>query len=364
MRRPAILNSLKARFSSSRWLGIGVFVLLLLASRALEGEPFPTRNILHSAYLFLALVYIYAFSPMPWQWTGDGRTQASFARGLLQALIWNGSWIFLIFVLPLALMKNPQMILGKGEAASQLTNGHISLGDLAFFIFGHSLWAVLVAGWFITYEESLRLAAMDAEETRRTLEQTARQAQAQALQAQLDPHVLYNALSGITELIHEDSRKAESAVVHLSSLYRKLTVLGKQESVRLGEEQQILKDYLAVEQVRLGKRLQVSWDWPESLRDLRIPPLLIQPLVENAIKHGLSPQEEGGNLLISAALTERGRLHAIVANNGCTLDPNWREGTGLANLSARLALIGGILELRQQGSLTVAELQIPIKEAP
>ena len=359
MQRPAILHSLKGRFGPSRWFGIGVFCLLLLAWRFLEGESILEQNLAHFAYVGMGLGYLYAFSSIPWQWTGDGRRMPPFLRGLLQSVVWNGVWLFFLVFLPV-ILGDPTALLGKDAVARFGLHGQAGGLDLALMIFSHSVGAACMVGWFIAREESIKAAQKEAEETRRTLENTARQAQAQALQAQLDPHVLYNALSGISELIHEDTGKAEAAVVNLSGLYRKLTALGKRESVQLGEERQILEDYLAVEHVRLGPRLQVSWEWPEALNERLVPPLLLQPLVENAIKHGLSPEEEGGRLLISVAALEGDLLHIIVANSGKPLDPAWHEGTGLSNLSARLALIGGgsSLELRQEEDLTVAEMRV------
>lgn len=364
MRRPAVLQSLKARFGPSRWLGIALFVLLLGAWRILEGETVFDQNLSHYVYIALGLGYLYALSPMPWQWTADGRGMAPFARGLLQSVVWNGSLLCLGILLPVA-FGNATALLGREEVAEFALHGHVTPFQLAWVIYTHGLWLACLVGWLIAREEDIQVSRKEAEESRRTLEHAARQAQAQALQAQLDPHVLYNALSGISELIHEDTAKAEAAVVHLAGLYRKLTALGKQESVALGEERQLLEDYLAVEQVRLGPRLQVSWEWPEALNQRRVPPLLIQPLVENAIKHGLSAEEEGGRLLISVAALEGDLLHILVANGGKPLDPAWRAGTGLANLEARLALIGGgsSVGIRQEGELTVVDLRVHSRQA-
>ncbi len=363
MRHPAILSALKARFSPSRWLGIAVFVLLLLAWRFLEGESIFDQEPTHFAYIGLGLGYLYALSPVPWQWTADRRGMAPFLRGLVQSMAWNAFWLFLAVFLPVA-FGNAAALLGQEEVVKFRMHGHGTGLDLAWMIFSHSVWAACVVGWFIAREESITMARAEAEATRRTLEATARQAQAQALQAQLDPHVLYNALSGISELIHEDPGKADAAVTHLSGLYRRLTDLGKRERIRLEEERQILEDYLAVEQVRLGDRLRVSWDWPETLDHRLLPPLLIQPLVENAIKHGLSPLEAGGRLLVSISPGEGDLLRILVTNSGKALDPAWRAGTGLANLSARLALMGGRLQLRREEDLTLAEVIVPSERKP
>ena len=360
MQRPALIQSLKARFHRSQWGGILAFLLLLALWRILEGEILSAENAMHHMAVLLLLAYAYALSPLPWQWTGDGRRRAPLARGVMQALAWNALWIALLVAFPLA-YGDPNLFLGREEISKMSINGHPSSGlALALFIASQGLWISCLTGWFFAREEAIKIAEVEATEKQKTLELAARQAQVQALQSQLDPHVLYNALSGISELVHEEPDMAEEALVHLSDLYRKLTALGKRESVTLREEREVLQDYLAVEQVRLGSRLRVSWDWPDFLDDRKIAPLLIQPLVENAIKHGLSPQEEGGDLHIGVSESSDARLCILVANNGASLDAHWQEGTGLANLSARLALLGGgsSLQLRQEGNLTVAEMRL------
>lgn len=365
MKHPALLQSFRARFGRSRWLGIAAFILLLGGWRLLEGEFFHNMNPIHLAYIGLGLAYLYAIAPMPWQWTKDRRFMTSFLRGLVQSFLWNSFWLFLVIFLPLSLGSG-EALLGQEEVAELTFHDHATSLQIAWVVYTHGVWVACLIGWLLAREEAIRLEAIADEEVHRTLEHAARQAQAQALQAQLDPHVLYNALSGVSELIREDTAKAEAAVIHLSGLYRRLTALGRQETVTLEEERHVLEDYLAVEQLRLGTRLRVKWEWPESLNSRRVPPLLVQPLVENAIKHGLAPEETGGNLLISAVEFDEELLRILVKNDGKLLDPGHKQGTGLANLTARLALIGGgsRFELRQEGTLTVADLLILSRRTP
>lgn len=364
MQRSALIHSFKARFGPSRRLGIAIF-LAALATLGFIFDPADYQGLIEFVLQALAFGYLYAFSPVPWQYTGDGRARAPFMRGLLQSLVWNGTLLALAILL-LVKSGGPGVWLSPGDLAELALEGYVTTSEILWVISYRTLAFTCLAGWLIAREEESQAVRKGAEETRRALEYAARQAQVQSLQSQLDPHVLYNALSGISELIREDPTKAEKAIVRLSDLYRRLTALGKRESVRLDEERQLLEDYLAVEQVRLGARLQVTWKWPEALDERRVPPLMIQPLVENAIKHGLSPEEDGGRILISVAAAEGDLLHIIIANTGKPLDPEPREGTGLSNLSDRLALLGGgsSLKLRQEGSMTVADLRVLSRGTP
>lgn len=332
MRRPAILQSLKARLRPFWWtLFAALFMLLHLVRMLLGGGRPAPSDILHFTEIFLVVIGLVAVTPIPWQWTGDGRRMAPAFRGFLQALVFNGAWLAAWLAWrPFNLHQSPPVTL---------------------------LVVALVVGWTAAKLQAAEGDRAEAQAARLELEETARKAQEQALVAQLDPHVLYNALGGISELIQEDPARAEAAVISLAELYRKLTALGRRGTVSLQEERNLVEEYLAVEGMRLGKRLRVRWDWPELLDLREVPPLLVLPLVENAIKHGLGPHKGGGELRIRAAAEGPG-LCFTVADNGVPLDPSWQHGTGLSNLAARLALLGGgsRLELRQAEAWTLAEL--------
>jgi sensor histidine kinase YesM len=187
-----------------------------------------------------------------------------------------------------------------------------------------------------------------------------RRARAQALQSQLHPHVLFNVLAGLTELVHEDPDAAEEALVGLSELLRMLMRQGAAIALPLAQERSLIQRYLEIEAIRLGDRLQVEWHWSPELDGLPAPPLLLQPLVENAIKHGISPNPAGGTLRIDG-LKMGGGFLLRVANTGAPLGAGHREGTGLGNLRERMALLPAprpSLDLRQEGDWTVAELRV------
>jgi LytS/YehU family sensor histidine kinase len=190
----------------------------------------------------------------------------------------------------------------------------------------------------------------------------AAQARNQALQAQLHPHALFNALSGLTELVHEDPEAAEAALLTLTDFLRRLMRQGALDSAPLREERALLELQLRLAELRLGPRLEAQWRWPDWADDTDAPPLLLQPLVENAIRHGIAARTMGGHLRIGVERQDRS-LVLEVANTGQLVEPA-REGMGLGNLRERLALMDppGRLELQQRGGWTVA--RVHLKEAP
>ena len=215
-----------------------------------------------------------------------------------------------------------------------------------------ALLATLAAGRMMAEREADRRRA-------RAADALAAQARLQALQAQLHPHALFNALSGLTELVHEDPEAAEAALVTLSDFLRHLLRKGSQALAPLGEERAMLNLQLRIAELRLGPRLQTEWEWPEWADEAAAPPLLLQPLVENALRHGIAARTMGGRLRIRVA-REAGSLALEVANTGELIESG-REGMGLGNLRERLALLDppGTLHLAQRGGWTVARLLIP-----
>jgi two-component system LytT family sensor kinase len=166
------------------------------------------------------------------------------------------------------------------------------------------------------------------------------EAQLAALQAQMNPHFLFNALNTVAALVRTDPVAAESTVENLSDVLR-LTLRRTEETVRtLGDEIDYLRAYLSIEKQRLGERLRIRWDVPEDLGPAELPPMTLQPLVENALRHGPGSRIEGGELRISAA-ARGGRLCLEVADDGPGFVRGYREGTGLGNLRRRLSTLYG-----------------------
>ena len=170
------------------------------------------------------------------------------------------------------------------------------------------------------------------------------------LQSRIRPHFLFNTLNSAIALVREEPAKAESLLEDLSDLFRHALV-EQGESVTLAEEITLARRYLAIEEVRFGKRLQVQWNLDPRTDNARLPPLLLQPLVENAVKHGVEPSPRGGRLRVMTEL--RGSRVVVRITN--TLPPKERKpgsagesgerpstrghGIALANVRARLALL-------------------------
>jgi sensor histidine kinase YesM len=167
----------------------------------------------------------------------------------------------------------------------------------------------------------------------------AARAQFAALRAQLNPHFLFNTLHSLTVLIRASPALAEEAVERLGALLRFALRHSGAEEISLGEELDFVRDYLALEALRLGERLRVEIVVDAAILGVAVPPLCLQPLVENAIRHGLSPKPEGGTLRLSAR-AQSGSLSVLVSDDGVGAGPECsrNRGSGLASLSRRIGL--------------------------
>ena len=193
------------------------------------------------------------------------------------------------------------------------------------------------------------------------------QAKLQALRMQLQPHFLFNTLNAISTLVHRDARAADEMIGNLSDFLRLTLETADQQEVPLRQELDFLDRYLAIEQVRFGDRLRVTRDIAPEVLAALVPSLILQPLVENAIRHGLEPSRQTGVLTITANRMGKSLL-LVVRDNGVGLksksSSNSREGIGLANTRARLRELYGDaagLELKSgaEGGLAV-ELTLPL----
>jgi LytS/YehU family sensor histidine kinase len=211
--------------------------------------------------------------------------------------------------------------------------------------------------------------ARQAAESARLAEQLAT-AQLAALRGQMDPHFMYNTLNAIAGLVR-DRRSDEtlSMIVGLSEFLRRASEDSHRSQVTLGEEVDYLRRYLQIQQVRFGDRLRVSLDVPAELLGAQVPNLLLQPLAENAIKHGIARRVAGGTLSVSA-VREGGDLVLTIRNDGPPHEDEPAEtpaGVGLANLRTRLNILHGdrsSLRLRPLGAEgTEVRVTLPYLEA-
>lgn len=186
-------------------------------------------------------------------------------------------------------------------------------------------------------------------------------AEMEALQARIHPHFLFNTMNSIASLIAIDPERAERAVEDFSDLMR--AALGRRASHSLGEELELVRRYLAIEQIRLGERLIVRMSVEEAPLELEIPALLIQPLVENAVLHGIQNRAEGGVVTIEAR--REGERLRILVSNPLPAKGNLVAGFGMAheNVRRRLELRYGrraSLRAREEAGYYACELSVPL----
>jgi len=186
-----------------------------------------------------------------------------------------------------------------------------------------------------------------AYEWERNVEMQAR-ARVHALQARIRPHFLFNSMNTIASLTRSDPALAESAVQDLADLFR-ANLSEKRNTITLAEELEVARIYQRIEQLRLGERLRVDWNISQLPMQALVPGLLLQPLLENAIYHGVEPQPDGGVVTVTGDLS--GGLVTVVVRNRLAEKQNNREGNklALANIRERLALMYGERALVKAG---------------
>ena len=184
------------------------------------------------------------------------------------------------------------------------------------------------------------------------------------LQAQIEPHFLFNTLANLSSLIDSDPALAKNLLERLNDWLRVALARARSERATLGDELDMLENYLQIMKIRFGDRLHWQLEAPAETRHQPFPPMLLQPLVENAVRHGIEPKLGGGKISIKIRV-DRNRLNIEVSDNGMGLTES-SQGTGLSNVSARLAsLFGDAGHLTLNGNAAggaTAILTLPITE--
>jgi signal transduction histidine kinase len=235
-------------------------------------------------------------------------------------------------------------------------------------------WEAMVIGLFfggiggITYFMSERIERLDAEVKERQSQQSeterrALEAQLKLLQAQIEPHFLFNTLANVGSLIDSDPAAARRLLDRLNDWLRVALARARSDHATLDDELDMLENYLEILKVRFGDRLRWRVEADAAARAVRFPPMLLQPLVENAVRHGIEPKVGGGDLCITAQL-EAGRLQLAVQDDGVGLGETSSGGAGLSNVRARLAALYGdagrlTLESNPAGGVT-ARMEFPL----
>jgi signal transduction histidine kinase len=182
---------------------------------------------------------------------------------------------------------------------------------------------------------------LDMERENDRLERTIQETEGKVLRAQMNPHFVFNALNSVRALITEDPQKAKKGINQLSKLLRSSLLTERKKTIPLSEELDTVADYLALEKIRYEDRLTWKIDVDPACAKAQFPPMMLQTLVENAIKHGISHSVKGGTITIQAKLVHN-RVHISVINPGqMKIEALHAEGVGLENSKNRLNLLFG-----------------------
>ncbi|HKC63490.1 MAG TPA: histidine kinase [Pyrinomonadaceae bacterium] len=225
-------------------------------------------------------------------------------------------------------------------------------------------FAVLACIYAFTYYREAR--DREAQQTRLAAQLS--EARLSALRMQLNPHFLFNSLNAITVLVRDrNTRDASRMLELLGGVLRQVLQSEKRQEVTLNDELQFIEKYLAIEQVRFSDRLQVRWSINPEALDALVPEFILQPLVENAVRHGVSKRSEAGLIEIEGHEAD-GDLILSVRDNGPGYSAEAGAGVGLANTRARLETFfgeAGRLEvLKSEGGGTIATLRFPLRRRP
>lgn len=196
------------------------------------------------------------------------------------------------------------------------------------------LWSVIYFG-FHFFENYKRTEIQNLK-----LEANSREIELNQLKAQINPHFMFNSMNSIRALVDEDPKRAKIAITQLSNILRSTLMMHKNRFITLEEELTLVKDYLELEQIRYEERLSFRFDIDPATAHLQISPLMIQTLVENGIKHGVSKYPEGGSITISSQKQEQQSVIRIV-NTGQLSNETGESGFGVANTVNRLELLFG-----------------------
>jgi len=252
--------------------------------------------------------------------------------------------------------------LWQGQVRFRLFSGWFVTGALM-------IWALLSVFWWRFYVHKFRLAEAEkqlaADRARAAvLERQAVDAQLRALQAQIEPHFLFNTLANVVSLVDSHPADAKRMLERLIDLLRGSLSASRARNATLGHEVDIVRAYLDILAIRMGGRLRYEIAVGEALRAHALPPMLLQPLVENAIRHGLEPKIEGGCVRVTAA-RRGGDIEIIVEDDGVGFGAMTSGGgVGLSNLRERLAaLFAGRARLAIEDAQPGARVRLTLPES-
>jgi two-component system, LytTR family, sensor histidine kinase AlgZ len=325
---PILADARKLLWYVLAWLlaGVGIAALLRLTEQAEWSGALWFALPICLVWAFVALSSYYVCRSLPYSQRRWPVALGLFGgASLLSALAW----------------------LGLGEAWDAM--GQLVSHDKPFVAMTSAGWVMYFAAGFVLYLLSLLahdvLVAFESvqDAARREAESRvlARDAELQMLRTQINPHFLFNSLNSISALTGFDPAAAREMTVDLAQFFRRTLALAERERITLGEEVVLCEHFLAIEKRRFGAKLAVELRIAPAAADCLLPPMTLQPLLENAIKHGIRQVDGGGTVAVDA-LVRDGWLHIAVVNPVATDEvPAGGHGVGLKNIRERLAVLYG-----------------------
>ena len=245
-------------------------------------------------------------------------------------------FVFMIVAVALALKVSKDL----GGIICGLDDHEVERWHLSMLMVDFTLLAVLsiIAVLLALYERLARKLERKISENEK-LQRLQIESKLSLLRSKINPHFLFNTLNTMLDVLRRDAKQVEKIILNLSDIYRKTLIMPDNALVTLKEEITLVEEYLEIEKVRIGKRLRYSFHVDEKLEAFKLPPMIIQILVENAIKHGLSPKKEGGEVSISVS-QQNETVILDVTDSGVGIDSSKSAGGfGLSSIQQRLKLI-------------------------
>jgi hypothetical protein len=331
------------------WIPLaGMLVYLLAVPGGLTWtEAFAVGVPLSFLYAFMCLSAWFSCRGAPLESTGAVQLVLTHS---IAAILVSGFWILSA--------KGLVHVLSEFSAFNGL-GPHFSKSLPLLFGTGILLYLLVVAAFYVLLAVQQSQEAKEREMKAGVL---ARDAELKALKAQVNPHFLFNSLNSISALTSSDPAKAREMCVLLGDFLRRTLGLGEKAAIPLEEELSLIRSFLAVEKVRFGARIQMEENIDQNVLDVFVPPLLLQPLVENAVVHGISNLVEGGSIKLD--IHSRDGALSIVVENSFDPDspPRRKGGVGLANVRQRLATRHGNLasfQVKTEGDRYCVAITMP-----
>jgi signal transduction histidine kinase len=275
---------------------------------------------------------------------------ASFIQGIITAILSFGA---IIIAFTFYIKANPDVLQSILDLANmsgadeeqmnvmtmQRFTLSVVIGMAASFISQYSIFFISWSALYFAYQFLLKNRKVEIEKWK--LQASVKDAELSALKSQINPHFIFNSLNNIRSLVIEDSEKARDMITHLSDLLRFSVQFDQFEKVTLEKEMEVVEDYLLLESIQLEERLNYRIQLQDESSEISLPPMIIQTLVENAIKHSINDLPKGGEIVIESEVKDT-YLNIFVKNTGQIKDKSsGRKGIGITNSRERLRLLYG-----------------------